>query len=1585
MNFDNFYNHLLVQNNQEKGDQFETLVRNIFKKYIQEADTNIRNICIWQEWEYRQTRDLGIDLVCEKMVNNEIQYTAIQCKFLKRDTTLYKSNVNSFLANIHTEFRVDGQNKIFSRGEIYATTNKISDNLLKQLDNLEKDVSIRTYDDISKSGIRWDKDIKKIVRKTKELRLYQKEALNSITSGFKETNRGKLIMACGTGKTLVAINVVSEMQAKRVLYLLPSLSLVQQTLDVFRCDSAYSYESGLVCSDHSIKNKDDDYDEYRYKNEDNILFTPKSLRQLTGLSPTTDPTKIKDFLQSNKDDIKIVFSTYQSLNKIQEAFKQYKDLPKFDIVFCDEAHKTAGVQVRDKISNFKLIQDPNNIPYNKVLFMTATPKIYGETAQKQAQKEEGVEILYTMDDEKVYGKEFFNYSFGKAIEDNYLTDYKVVILKIRKHMYKKTKDKLYFTSEFSFDDDTDIARKNKESLHKILFEFIKRKNIKKTLVFTHRISESKKFTETVETTISNTNKDISARHVSGSDSAYIKKEKLAWLREEGGENKDNESKSYKFLSNAKCLTEGIDVPNIDGVLFLRAKKSKIDIVQAVGRAIRKSDNKRLGYIILPIIIPSGKSEDKILEGSVYKETWNILKALRSHDENLGLDIDKIKFNKKPFKIDVEEHEIDEDGNTETSEHETVKIDHTTIPEQNELFKHEDLYLHILKEVGDRNYLQTWTDHIVSLTKRLLDQIDQELSTNQKFAKVYEEFTEVLRKTVKQNLNNNNIKIMLCQHLITEPIFLILFPEKSILNNIPLFKDIEKVLTYTKRSKEELRYELKEFYEDVENRVKGISNFKDKQEFLNKLYGDFFQKIDKELADEQGVVYTKQDIVSFMIRMSNSIFKQEFGKNIDSSDIRIIDPFVGSGNFIINVLQYFKETLKTNKKQLSHKYQKEIFCNEINLLAYYIATINIQYYYHEITGTYQDFTNISLVDTFKTIEDSLNQNKPAFTGELFKKLENPKRIEEQKEKSINFIITNPPYNRSQRGSYMHIDNNIENLYKEPNPVSKLFNSLYDDYVRAFIYIKERLDKEGIACVITNNQFIDKTTFYSFREQLQIDYDKIYHFDLKGNSRDLSKEDIKKQGGNIFGIMTGVGITILVRNPKYTKDTGRIYLYQIADYTKQQEKLDILNDINTIDDIKNELTILDPKKQPGKDKNIWINLGTKEYEHFYLLSDNNKNNQNKIFNKFSKGLISNRNNWVTDFDKDILENKIKLLITEHNNIVDENNTYDDNLYCMNFENIKPKEKISFDQNKIILYHCKPFVKKYVYLEKNLFARTYKILDIFRTEKEDLAICMTGKGKGDYSNIISDKPIDLQFLGNADVYPLYFYTRDNIHSNITQTSIDYFTNIYGKKVKDKDIFYYIYAITNSLEYKETYKNNLFRDDPRIPILKKYDDFVACIKIGKDLSNLHLNYETLKATKDVVISEVKNKSQNHYNLEFKPGFTKIKYKKEQKKIIYNDNIIINNIPIDKLNKYLVSGKNIVEHLVGLYKVKNFKSGMSKNPYLYQEKLYDDPNNFDSDKKGKYIYDLILKGITLGIETEKLIQQIPKIENNFVNITHNT
>ena len=1631
-NFSEFYQELLKKSIQEKGKNFELYFKQIIKEFFSKSPkykSTIEKVYLWSEWKNNWGQDIGIDLVAQ---TSDKEFIAIQCKFHTKETKLSKGDLEGLLAVSNKKFNDNGQEKNFTRSYLVTTSQDITTNAEKATENQAISCSIINYNDLLEANIYWD--TKKLSssslneelapygtfikeKEQKKLRKYQLQAVESVYKGFTEVeededdeeesepkiaNKGKLVMACGTGKTITALKIIEKLKSKQVLFLVPSLSLLDQTVEEFNQERKTKQKHLIVCSDKTIKTTQE---------TDDLLEEIK-------IPATTNVEKIKNFLAEETEAIKVIFSTYQSLDKVEEAQKllisrggggggnfleenqSISQIKPFDLVICDEAHRTTGAE---KGGNWQKIHNEEKIRRKKTLFMTATPRIYKERAKKQA-REQALEV-FSMDDKEKYGELFHSYYFTQAIREENLSDYKVVILTIPSgeenedfnfvnHIGKEgvQRDLLNF---LKLDKITQKEQKihivNSQKILKEEIVTVDKEKINKLICFTNSIKKSKKVQKDLES-----REDTESDHIDGTMTGNQRKNRISWLREN--------SNKIKILSNAQCLAEGVNIPSVNGILFAEPKKSQIQVVQAVGRAIRKAEGKKYGYVVLPIIVPIDQNPDSFLNDSNYNHIWQVLKALRTHDKKIGFEIDTIK------PPDYTCPQCGEPRPCECPCYQCGEKPCVCVVEQ-ELSFEEKLYLKILEKVGDKKYLENWIGDIEKVGKDLLKKVRKEKKENENFKQAFNRFHSEFKKTINKTITVHNINVMLVQQLLTEPIFQALFPNKNILGNNPIYKEVEKLISYLSFTKKELREgELKDFYQDIKDRVKGLESFEDKQAFLNELYEKFFKKFDSKEAEQKGLVYTPQEIVRFMIRITDDIVYKHFKTNLEDNNINIIDPFTGTGNFIVNILRYFHKNKKLSKKIIQENFLNNLHFNEIMLFPYYIACVNIEYYYQDTTGYEDNFTGAVLVDTFTTLEEKGKTGILEGMGN-----ENTERIEKQKKLPFKVIITNPPYRAGQtRGhsdnqniNYKYLDERIKKTYVK-EMLQKGKHMLLDYYIRAFRWASDKIQNTGIIAFISNNQFLNTSSFSGFRISLEKEFSHIYHFDLKGNCRHLSKEDIKKQGQNVFNIMTGVGITILVKNAE-AKEQGKINLYRIDDYTTKEQKLEILNNFDSLKDI-----LL---KEITPQESIWINPPKKEFKRFVPLGNKELKNskeepQGVIFYKYSSGISTSRDIWAYDYGKEDLEVKISSMIKEYNRQLEEAQKVkqEGKVYKLERDIKKIKwsgdlEKvfnkgieIDYDKEKIRETIYRPFSKQFLYYDKILNNSVYQIPKIFPTQKpRNLILGITGKGQGDFYSLVSSSIPN--YFEKEQYFPYYFYhpiekinkqERLNFgkeldqeiivnnfgetlikRENITNWALNYFQEQYkNPSITKWDIFYYCYGILHSEEYKETYKNDLFREIARIPILKTYQDFKKTSDIGKTLADMHANYEEIKPNEEYFEVEEHNllkKKEELGDRFYRVQKMKLAKKKETQEyfsLVYNENITISHIP-KEIDNYKISGRNVLAWLIANYQVKELDNGYIK-----------DPNNY---KGSKYIFDLVLKLISLAIESDKLIKQVPKIKNNYL------
>ncbi len=1436
----------------------------------------------------------------------------------------------------------------YTDGLLITTTDKWSKNADEALEDRNKNIMRLSLSDLQNSNVDWstfsfNEPERVKLDKKKSPRNHQVPAINAVIEGFKEVDRGKLIMAPGTGKTYTSMVIAEQMAKKsketfKVLYLVPSIQLLSQTLRSWNADMNLDMESIAVCSDRKVSK----------------TSNKNGLEDITsvdiGYPATTNKDNLLKYMHSisNKEhcaSMVTVFSTYQSISVISEAQKE--GFYEFDLVICDEAHRTTGATEPNKDeSAFTKIHNDNNITAKKRLYQTATPRIYGESAKKKA--DEKSVIIADMADEKIYGEEFYRIGFGDAIRKGILTDYKVMVLAVDEDSVFRGFQEMISKkeSEIGFDDVTKIIGcwnglvKRDGNSNQTLGQPMKR-----AIAFTGTIKESKRITEMFSTVVdeylynssnySNPFK-IDIDHADGSMNAVQKNSKIDWLKNEVPNN------TCRVLSNAKFLTEGIDVPDLDAIMFLKPRRSKIDIAQAVGRVMRKSEGKDYGYIILPIGVPAGSEAHSVLDNNEkYQVVWEILNALRSIDERFDATINKLELNKKkPEQIQVigvgdAPNDLEEAG--EREEQLAFELNEEQLSDLERA-----IYGKIVQKVGNVRYWEQWSKDVAEIARKHIERIY--IILEDKNSLVYHKFLEFvnsLKHNINDSIDEEQAIEMLSQHLITKPIFDALFDTYSFIQNNPVSKSMEKMVSLLdEKGMMKEQEKLQEFYESVKDRASNIDNLEAKQKIIIQLYEKFFKTAFKETTDRLGIVFTPVEVVDFILKSVNDVSKLYFDKELSEKNVHMLDPFTGTGTFIVRLLQ--SGIIK--KEDLVRKFNQELHANEIVLLSYYIATINIEEVFNSlIDGDYESFEGIVLTDTFESTE----------TNDYFEENilnENNYRLQEQKKDNIFVIIGNPPYSIGQKNAndntanlkYPNLNKRIENTYAKYS-TAKLRKSLYDSYILALRWASDRIGEKGIVSFVINASFIDSNATSGVRKSIYEEFNYIYIYNLRGDAR-TSGEMRRKEAGNIFGegSRTPVAIITLIKDGS---NRHNIYYKDIGDYLNKTEKLDIISHQKSVETI-------DWKDIQPDNNHDWINQRDKNYESYFSITD--------VFNKKVIGVSTNRDAWVYGFNKVKTIKKAQEMISNYNDnikqVKENKGKYTNEKRNMESSKIKwtvnltkkfkKGEKITLNDKNIEVSMYRPFTKKWLYYDRNIIERPGKSKELF--SEKNKAIYITGVGSSrEFSALAVNVIPNLDLMEKGQGFVEFINNKNGEYeSNINFSSFD----ISG--LNRENLMYYIYGLFHSNEYKSKFSANLSKELPRIPLVKNKEKF---IEIGRKLMNLHLNYESCDLSSEVVINQSENPS---YKIK-KMTFPK---RNEKNTIIVNNDITIKEIP-NRAYDYKVNGKSAIEWVMDQYQIK-----VDKN-----SGIIDDPNEYSDDPK--YILNHLLKIINLSVLTIDLIHELPPLE----------
>lgn len=1618
--------------------------------------------------------DTGIDLVA---ITKDGRFHAIQCKNYAPDYCVKKSDIDSF-------FTASGKT-CFSNRIIVATTDNWSDNALDSLENQHPPVSRIGLHNLNNSVIDWSlyhEDTKPVLKPKKQLRDHQEIALKRVVEGFKEADRGKMIMACGTGKTFTSLKIAEKMAGagKRVLFLVPSLALLSQALTEWTQESAIPLKSFAVCSDSDVGKT--------RKREDDRIITGISELQYPA---TTDAASLRKQMVAyhSVDAMTVVFSTYHSLGVIHEAQQlTEQQLPAFDLIICDEAHRTTGATFDgEEESPFVRIHDNHYIQGNKRLYMTATPRIYGDAAKQT----ENV-TLCSMDDEVLYGKELYAITFSEAVSRKLLVDYKVIVLAIEEsHINRRLQDMLSDQgNSLKVDDAAKIVGCWKALSKQGLFTGNEQlaEPMKRAVAFCqvieprykgnkHKVS-SKLISEMFGAVVSQYQEaekkvllaqdpdaelDLAlsmkceAEHVDGSMNASEKGSRLEWLKAETDDN------TCRILSNVRCLSEGVDVPSLDAVLFLTPRSSQVDVVQSVGRVMRLAPGKQLGYVILPVVIPAGVEPKEALDNNeTYRVVWHVLNALRAHDDRFDAMINKLEFNgSMPSKMEViavadsvkpraRKQTPKQRAARKARNNSTIGSPVATTPTQEvigiEIGEIERaLYAKIVKKCGNRHHWEDWANDIAKIANTHIDRIKAILEDTSHTTEIatFQAFAKELRDDLNNSISDDEIIEMLAQHLITKPVFDALFEQYRFAEHNPMSQAMQQVLDQLQEHHlEKERNTLEDFYASVKMRANGINSAEGKQRIVVELYDKFFRYAFPRMTDRLGIVYTPVEVVDFILHSVEHVLKTEFNSSMADENVHILDPFTGTGTFITRLLQ--SGIIPADK--LPYKYQHEIHANEIVLLAYYIAAINIEATYHGIlTGNipgeqeddayvakpaieYQSFKGICLTDTFQMAEKEDLSNK----DKLLEK--NSHRRKHQQKLNIRVILGNPPYSAGQKSAndnnanvdYPKLDERIRTTYAERSTATNK-NALYDSYIRAIRWSSDRIKDRGLIGFVTNAGFLEANSADGLRQCLAEEFSNLYIFHLRGNGR-TSGERCRKEGHPLFaahggkgGSLTPIAISILVKNSE-SKKQGRIYFCDIGDYLTREQKLKTIADFGSIEGITKQKgwQEIDPD-QFGD----WLNQRDPNFGAYISLGDKKDKTAEVIFENYSRGVMTSKDSWMYNSSLPMLKRILNNFVSTYNDelskyqnyLKEHNRSWNKNdIYLLNNDPRKiswdgelqvkclrgVEAKLSDSNFRIAL--CRPFYKNHYNSDSLINLRLYQMPRIFPTkDSENLVISVTGRGATkEFSVLITNVIPDLEMISKGQCFPLYLYEKTTSDASpfneegepqyhrrdaITNDALEHFQAAYPQvKISKEAIFYYIYGLLHSEDYRERYADNLSKQLPHIPRVKTATDFKAFSQAGRDLAHLHLNYETIPMHTGVRLAGslkyLKVTEQKVLGGEDKDFYvTKMKFGKkrdpetgksidDKTTVIYNTNIVIENIP-EEAYDYVVNGKPALEWVMERQCVKTDKASGITN----------DANDWaiETMDNARYPLELFLRVITVSLKSQAIVNELPKLTTQAV------
>ena len=1519
---------------------------------------------------------------------------AIQCKFYAEDNSIALEQLNKFL----TAYGAIQ----FASGIMVATTDNWTRNAKDTIREARtKPVNYWGPDIFENSSIDWrvfdlDNPSGAARKPTKILREYQQKALNAVIDGLEQRDRGKLIMACGTGKTFTALRIAERQVGAggTVLFLTPSISLLSQSLLDWVNDADTPLKTFAVCSDTKAgKRSKDDED-----------ISPYDLRD----TPSTNPNHLVTRYSAARRDgfMTAIFSTYQSLDVVSEA--QKSGLPQFDLIICDEAHRTTGVSlVGQSESNFQRVHDNGFVAAGKRLYMTATPRIYGDRAKRKAN--ENRLTIASMDNEEIYGKELHRLGFGEATDMGILSPYKVVIFNVDQEQVGIDLDELL--SDSSSPVNMDNAAKMVGCWNGLGkrgasgFDFTDDPQpVKRAVAFSNQIKESELFTEhfpeVTEGCIRAAGKEAgnllkcAVAHVDGKQNAIERAEHLAWLRDEP------EDGVCKILSNARCLTEGIDVPALDAILFLHPRKSDIDVVQAVGRVMRRSEGKKFGYIILPIAQAPNHSPQETVSSSTYKAVWQVINAISAHDDRFEAQINQLALTHDRSKTDYVDDTSIGGGQRDSVYDSTDEIAIQSalpllIAGSAEL--RNAILAKIVDKYADPGYWERWATRIRDIAQNHEARLKALLKVSSNGVRpVFDGFLTGLRHNLNDGITEDDAIGMLSQHLITKPVFDALFEDYAFAQSNPVSQAMQSTLeSLQERGLEKETERLESFYYNVRVCVQGITDAASKQKIIAELYQRFFKLALPDTAARLGIVYTPVEVVDYIIRSVEDVLNREFNVSVSDAGVHVLDPFVGTGTFITRLLR----SGLIRPEDLRRKYESELHANDIMLLAYYVAAINIESTWHDLAEAeeYHPFNGIVLTDTFQSYEEGDPMDEALFPR-------NNERIERQKGLDIRVIVGNPPWSATNNRRYPTIDRQVQQHYAETSAATKL-SALYDPYVRAIRLASDRIQSSehgGIVAFVTNGGFIDANGFDGFRKAVEKEFHAVYCFNLRGDQR-TAGEKSRQEGGKVFGPESRASVAILLLVKKPGESPGATIHYRdIGDYLPREAKLEILDD--------SRLATMDWRVIAPNEYGDWIGQRSDVFQTLRPLAPSGGKEDSAhpapIFKQPTAGIVTSRDNWCYNYSSENLRDNIQRSVDFYNermaafqatkptgsiaNKAEKAKAFVGETPRQfhwsreNYRDLANGKTYTADNDGFTIGAYRPFSKLNLYFSRELNNSVREFSELYpKSGAENLGIYVRGHGSPDpFSVLITDNITDLALLGPWNGSSLYLsryryvpaqaLTRppdaDNPElervSNINPAALAQFREHYGAPdISEDDLFYYTYGVLHSRQWREKFADDLSKSAARIPMAPTADDFRAFAEAGRELAELHVNYETVEP---YPLEESHGPGWNPdapdaYRVEKMAYAGQARYP-DRTAIVCNANITLSGIPLEA-HGYRLGSRSALDWLIDRYQVKtDGKSGITN-----------DPNDWATEHgQPRYIIDLVKRVTAVSLRTVEIVNALP-------------
>jgi predicted helicase len=1584
---------------QEAGRLFERLVRKVLKELHPIWSQEFVDVVPWSEHATREglrATDIGVDLVG---YGKDGKVYAIQVKLW--DKPLSWKDLGSFVGVVkHPEYGFDHGLIVAPRG--------VTQEAERQLQGLPITI-------LSEEALLEDLDLESLVpdrpeearrRGKKALRKYQQEALEEVAKAFLEKGlpRGKLIMPPGTGKTLVALKIAEKVAGPggRVLFLAPSIALLDQSLRAWAAEASLPLRLFAVVSDTGVgKTSEDDL----------------SALSLLSIPPTTKPEELASEAKTESQEaLTVVFSTYQSAEVLERAQAMH-GLPPFDLMILDEAHRTATVRAGEE-SPFTKVHHDHYVKARHRLYMTATPRIWevegnGEGGQgKKAGKKkdpqkggslplldlgasptedstapEGVELLvYSMDNEEVYGPTLYEYTFTRAVKEGHLSDYKVIVFSVAEEAQKDLASYLQGSEALKVEEALKAL-----GLWKVLQGEVRDEegnpmgglDLRRVIAFHGRVKESKRMEEEFTKValaaqqaglLPEELRRVEVKHIDGQMSAYDRKRLLDWLRENVPEGE------VRLLTNAKVLTEGIDVPALDAVAFMRPRDSVVDVIQAVGRAMRKAPGKEYGYVVLPVVV-RGQDEEREIEESGYRAVWQVLSALRSVDKSFEARMRAalVRLSGKG----------EGGGGGEAREGVAVIGEGSASPVvMDVLLEDPNLRQKVTRGLAGklvkrlalgRKYLENWAQDVARVARVLEQQVRAMAERDPKVKEKLGKLLTALQAFTNESVTEDEAILMLVQHALTKPIFDALFGELLKEREDPVSRALDELFQEFRGFLDREGEALKDFYEEMRLKALGLTDEAERADFLRRLYSNFFTRAFPQVADQVGIAYTPVELVDFLVKSADELARKHFGRGLDGEKVFILEPFAGTGTFVTRILHRVAE--RGGAEAVKGKLERgEIWANEILLLPYYVLRANVENTALALTGEYVPFKGALLADSFRLAELGYSEKKfgliPLFPEEY------GEALNEQLKAPIQVILSNPPWRAwvgkegegKKNPVYRKVRERVEATYvrraKElpiggTKPKGENLNSLYDQYIQALRVASDRIGEEGVVAFVTNNGWLEGVAARGLRASLAEEFAEVYVYDLRGNAREKG-EAWKKEGDKVFGQASRAGVCLLLLvKRKDHKGIGKVHLYRVGDGLSREAKLALVKEHGSVSGV--------PWQEvPYED---WVGRLTPGFSGMLSLDE--------VFEVRSRGVATARDAYVFNPSRAELERHMRRLISTYNEHVRRKKEgklgeleKDESLIKWDRELIRYLESMreaSFKgSGQVYEALYRPFAPMYLYLSRTFNSMVYQIPRIWPTpEAKNLAIAVAGKGSNAFSAVATRRVVDLHFIETTQLYPLYHYPENGPLGGLLERKLNLkeeflrkLGGVLGYPVSPEEAFCYIYAVVSHPLYAERFAKDLKMDLPRVPLPQDPELFAELVEGGLELIRLHTEYETLPPWSPVPlqVKEEKEAPEDPYE---RYRVERMKLDKERGVLQYNDWVRVEDIP-EEAFRWRPGGYSPLEWMVRFWKVEE------KVPKGRGEAIVWDPNLFLKEKGDpRYLLDLIGRAVQVAVQTVGIHEEL--------------